>query len=185
MPRLYLVRHGKPSVAWGESGAPDPGLDDTGRVQAEAAADALAPLGPLSLLVSPLRRTRETAAPLGARWALAPEIDAAVGELTAPPGVDDHRTWLHDVMSSTYPALGADLCAFRDRVVARLTRLETDTVVVSHFLAINAAVGVATDDDRVVSFAPGHCSVTVLDLVGQRLHLVARGGEAATVVQAG
>ncbi|MBM3676128.1 MAG: histidine phosphatase family protein [Actinobacteria bacterium] len=185
MPRLYLVRHGKPSVGWGESGAPDPGLDYTGRAQAEATAAALASLGPLPVLVSPLRRTRETAAPLGAHWALAPVVEAAVGELRAPAGVADHGSWLHEVMSSTYPTLGPDLAAFRDRVVGRLRMCAVDTVVVTHFIAINAAAGAATADERVVSFAPDHCSVTVLDLVDGRLELVVRGGEAATVVQAG
>lgn len=185
MPRLFLVRHGKPSVAWGDSGAADPGLDDTGRAQAEAMAGALAPLGPLPVVVSPLRRTRETAAPLGVRWALDPTVEPAVGELRAPAGVADHRSWLHEVMSSTYPTLGPDLTAFRDRVVGRLHTCAADTVVVTHFIAINAAVGAATADERVVSFAPDHCSVTVLDLVEGRLELVVRGGEAATVVQAG
>ena len=48
-------------------------------------AEVLAPLGPLPVVVSPLRRTRETAAPLLARWSVEPVVEPAVGELTAPP----------------------------------------------------------------------------------------------------
>ncbi|HEY3101908.1 MAG TPA: histidine phosphatase family protein, partial [Methylomirabilota bacterium] len=54
--RLYLVRHGKAAASFSE--ARDPGLDDAGAAQAEAMAERLAPLGPLPIITSPLRRTR-------------------------------------------------------------------------------------------------------------------------------
>ena len=53
---------------------------------------------------------------------------------------------------------------FRDRVLRAIRATTTDTVVMTHFLAINAVVGAATGDDRVVCFAPAHCSRTVVDL---------------------
>jgi len=40
MSRLYLIRHGKPAAVWGEADD-DPGLDDAGKAQAEAARDVL------------------------------------------------------------------------------------------------------------------------------------------------
>jgi broad specificity phosphatase PhoE len=43
MPTLYLVRHGRAAARYDEDH--DPGLDDIGRRQAQAAADRLAPLG--------------------------------------------------------------------------------------------------------------------------------------------
>ena len=52
--RLILVRHGRAAGGWDDD--LDPGLDDLGRAQAEAMADLVAPLGPLPILVSPLRR---------------------------------------------------------------------------------------------------------------------------------
>ena len=82
MPRLYLVRHGRPEATFSQ--APDAGLDKTGRAQAEAVAERLAPLGPLPIVVSPLRRTRETAAPLERRWACSGRIEPAVGEIPSP-----------------------------------------------------------------------------------------------------
>ena len=50
----------------------DPGLDALGHSQAEAVAQKLASLGPLPILSSPLRRTRETAAPLAKLWNVEP-----------------------------------------------------------------------------------------------------------------
>jgi broad specificity phosphatase PhoE len=44
MPRLYLVRHGRPEATFSQ--APDAGLDRTGLEQAEVVADRLAALGP-------------------------------------------------------------------------------------------------------------------------------------------
>ncbi|MCC5857221.1 MAG: hypothetical protein JJT90_03630, partial [Ectothiorhodospiraceae bacterium] len=62
------------------------------------------------------------------------------------------------------------------------TELETDTVVITHFIAINAAAGAALGDDRVVHFRPNHCSLTVLRRTGGRFELVSQGAEAETRV---
>ena len=62
MPRLHLVRHGRATGGWDVD--PDPGLDPLGVEQADRLVERLAPLGPLPVVTSPLRRCRETAAPL-------------------------------------------------------------------------------------------------------------------------
>jgi|TARA_B110000263_G_scaffold189153_1_gene166807 broad specificity phosphatase PhoE len=59
MATLYLVRHGQAAASWGED--PDPGLNALGHGQAARMAAALAALGPMPIMISPLRRTRETA----------------------------------------------------------------------------------------------------------------------------
>ena len=64
---------------------------------------------------------------------------------------------------------------FRTRVLGAIRALRADTIVVTHFLAINAVVGAATGDDRVVCFAPTHCSRTVVDLDGAALRVVDLG----------
>ncbi|CAA9228164.1 MAG: hypothetical protein AVDCRST_MAG50-1630 [uncultured Acidimicrobiales bacterium] len=79
MSRIWMVRHGRAAAGFGAE--LDPGLDDHGRAQAEAVADRLAPLGPLPMVVSPLRRCRETAAPLEARWGVTARVDPDVGEI--------------------------------------------------------------------------------------------------------
>jgi broad specificity phosphatase PhoE len=163
MPRLVLVRHGRPDGTWGRD--PDPGLDAVGRAEAEAVAAVLAPLGPLPVVVSPLRRTRETAAPLLARWFVEPAIEPGVGELAAPVDArPDHAAWLRILISGRGAEHPTVMDPFRARVLRAIRALRADTVVVTHFLAINAVVGAATDDDRVVCFAPAHCSRTIVDL---------------------
>jgi broad specificity phosphatase PhoE len=180
---LHLVRHGEAASGWG--GDLDPGLSDLGRRQAEEVTHRLALLGPMPILTSPLRRTRETAEPLAARWGVEPVVDPAVGEIVAPAehaGLEARAAWLREAMAGTWSALGETHHAWRRLVVERLLLLEADTVVVTHFVAINVAVGAATGDDRVVCFAPGNCSVTTLRSEGGVLVVESLGGEARTQV---
>ena len=181
MVRLYLVRHGKAAASFAE--AHDPGLDETGRAQAEKLAERVAPLGPLPIVTSPLRRTRETAAPLEQRWRFTARIEPAVGEIPSP--VNDPATrglWLRDVMAGHWSAQPNELREWRQGVADALLALARPTVVMTHFVAINVAVGIAEGDDRVIGFAPDNCSITVLDVEDGRLRLVRRGAEAATPV---
>jgi broad specificity phosphatase PhoE len=176
--RLILVRHGRAAGGWDDD--LDPGLDDLGRAQAEAMADLVAPLGPLPMLVSPLRRTRETAAPLERRWGTTATIDVAVGEVPSPHDVPmrQRTTWLREAMSGTWAEIGEEYVRWRDGVVARLLAVEADTVVVSHFIAINAAIGAAVGSDQIVVAALDNCSRTVIDVVEGRMLLVEQGSEA-------
>ena len=176
--RLILVRHGRPDGTWGHD--PDPGLDALGHEQARAVADVLAPLGPLPVVVSPLRRTRETASPLLIRWGIEPTVEPGVGELVAPPNPEpDHATWLRTLMSGSGNDCPKVVNPFRTRVLGAIRAIRTDTIVVTHFLAINAVVGAATADDRVVCFAPAHCSRTVVDLEDGALTLIELGSQAS------
>jgi broad specificity phosphatase PhoE len=176
--RLVLVRHGRAAGGWDDD--VDPGLDDLGRAQAEAMADLIAPRGPLPILVSPLRRCRETAAPLELRWTTVAAVDPAVGEIPSPPAVPmhDRTSWLRAAMAGTWDDIGAEYAHWRDSVVARLLAIDVDTVVISHFVAINAAIGAATGSDQIVIAALDNCSQTVMDVVDGRLVLVEQGFEA-------
>jgi broad specificity phosphatase PhoE len=177
--RLYLVRHGRAAASFGE--ARDPGLDAAGAAQAEAAAGRLAPLGPLPIVVSPLRRTRETAAPLERLWRRTAQIEPAVAEIPSPDcALDARADWLRGIMVGRWGEQAPDLQAWRVGVLAALAAIPEPSVVVSHFVAINVAVGHAEGDDRVIAFWPDHCSVTILDAEDGRLRLVERGAEGAT-----
>jgi len=183
MTRLVLVRHGE--AAAGFAADADPGLSDTGREQADTMAAAVtAEFGPQPILVSPLRRCRETAAPLEGRWNSDAMVDAAVGEVESPTAdLAARGAWLRGFMQSSWDDCEPELVAWRQSVVDRLVRIEEDTVVVSHFIAINAAVGEAMGERRVVCFRPDNCSRTVLEVRDSSLHVVELGGEAATVVR--
>jgi broad specificity phosphatase PhoE len=181
MSRIYLVRHGRAAADWGSH--LDPALDEVGRAQAAAMARDLASNGPLALVTSPLRRTRETAAALERRWQTRARIEPRVGEVPSP--VEDlaaRAEWLRGVMPGRWHELGEALQRWRAAVIEALCAIEEDTVVISHYIAINAAVGSALRDERVTCFRPDHCSRTVLDVVDGRLVLVALGAEAATRV---
>jgi broad specificity phosphatase PhoE len=179
--RLVLVRHAHAAAAWHEHR--DPPLDARGRAQAEALARALADTGPLPVVASPQRRTRETAAELERVWAVTATVEPAVGEIRAP--VDDlevRSAWLRERFDSTWSAQEEALREWRARLLAALTALARDTVVVTHYFGINAAVGAATGDDRMVSFHPDHCSRTMIDNHGGRLRLVELGAVRSTDV---
>ena len=183
MPRLYLVRHGRAAAGWNTD--PDPGLDDIGRRQAETTAQRLHTLGPLAIVTSPLRRCQETAAFLATPWSMQPVISDGVAEIPSPVGVAmaDRVEWLRESMLGTWSALGSRYTDFRDGVVRTLLDLTADTVVFSHFIAINAAIGVALHDDRLVIRSLDNASVTVLDTNDDVLQLVEGGAEADTLIR--
>jgi broad specificity phosphatase PhoE len=97
---LLLLRHALPL-----SGHADPGLSEIGRVQAERVAQWLTGSRIDAIATSPLRRARETAAP----------IEAALG-LTAVV-IDDLREWELDGPDEVYDAL-EDMAADDPRLIA-------------------------------------------------------------------
>ncbi len=180
---VYLVRHGRAAAGWDK--ATDPGLDEIGRSQADAVAARLAPLGPLAVVSSPMNRCIETAAPLAGIWQTEARIEPAVAEIPSPDGVAmaERVEWLRAAMRGTWAELGCRYTDFRDGVVALVTAQPRDTVVFSHFVAINAVIGAVTDDDRLVIRSLDNCSVTVIDVTDGRLHLVEGGHEADTLIR--
>lgn len=188
MPRLYLIRHGKPASTWGGADE-DPGLDETGRAQAEAARDWLLsrPEGerPERVVSSPLQRCRETAEPTARALGVEIEIDPVVGEIPTPQALhpSERPSWLRQAFAGTWGQIQGDLDydAWRREIVASL-RARGDTAVFSHYVAINAVVSHLLGDDRVLHFRPDHASITVLETDGAELVLVEKGREAATGV---
>jgi broad specificity phosphatase PhoE len=178
MARIHLVRHGRAAAGFGEG--MDPGLDELGKSQAIAVADKLKPLGPRSILSSPLRRTQETAAPLARHWSRTPVIEHAVAEIPSPKGMslEERGLWLRTLMAGSWRDAGRDLEEWRAACVAAVAALPEDTVIFSHYVAINVLMGAAIGDDRVVTFSPENCSVTLFDNTGGKLRLVEKGSEA-------
>ena len=179
MPKLYLVRHGEPAALWGAH--PDPGLSELGHSQAGRVAERLIAWGAKSLITSPLARCRETAGPTGARLGYSATINRAVAEIPVPAHVADHRPWLMSVMGGKWTADHVDpaLRVWRAQVGEALLALNEDTIVFSHFVAINAAVGRAMGVDDVTVFKPGHASVTILDAHDGVLRVEELGDEGA------
>lgn len=182
MPRLYLVRHGRAAATFAEHA--DPGLDDVGRTQAEAVGKRLSAMRPVALLSSPLKRARETSMPLAKIWRRDVPIEPAVAEIPSPAGLglSERSEWLRGFMGGSWRAASRELAQWREDVLSALLAQKSDTVVFSHFIAINVATGAAEKDDRVTVSRPDNCSVTILDATDGTLRLVERGHEAETKV---
>ncbi len=183
MVRVYMVRHGRASAGWDTDS--DPGLDEIGRGQADRVAQRLAAFGPIHVVSSPLRRCRETASFLESRWNSEAQVVSAVAEIPSPVGIPmgERLDWLRTAMAGTWSSLGPRYIDFRDGVGAYVASLTEDTVITSHFVAINAAIGVATGDDSVVIRSLDNCSVTIFDVANGVLTLIEGGYEADTLIR--
>jgi broad specificity phosphatase PhoE len=183
MTRLTLVRHARPGGSWAE--ALDPDLGPEGRAQAEQVAATIGAGAARRIVTSPMRRARETAAPLAAAWGVEPEVHPAVGEIPSPPDLDKHARsrWLGETIAGTWDGTDDAIRAWRIELLDTLAAFDSDVVVVTHFVAINVAVGAARHDDRVISCAPDLASVTELDAHDGALTLVTLGREARTEIR--
>ncbi|MBC7290231.1 MAG: bifunctional RNase H/acid phosphatase [Actinotalea sp.] len=168
---VLLVRHGETDLtltrALSGSSVPGPALARSGRVQAAKAADLVHRVGravwpdlryPSRVLASPMVRTQETAGAIGRRIGQHVHTDPAFAEVDfgeweglAVPEVETRwpgelRRWYED---PTVAAPGGEsLVELGRRVEAGLEALLADgtgrtVVVVSHAMAIRAAVGVS------------------------------------------
>ena len=151
MSRLYLIRHGKPSATWGQDADPDPGLDEAGKAQAEAAADALMalpaderPTRVVFLAAAALPRDGRSPSPtrIGVRC----EIDRAVRRDPDPGRAHPGRARVPGC-ASAFQGRWADIKgdidydAWRAEPSARpLVERRRPRAVFSHFVAINAAL---------------------------------------------
>jgi broad specificity phosphatase PhoE len=172
---LYLVRHGR--AAAGVEGL-DPGLDDLGRLQAEAAAASLKGVRAARLVVSPMRRTRETAEPIARALGLAAEVRVEVSEVFDPSmSRAERQEMIGPFLAGYWSAQANGLRAWRGRVADALMELAVagEVVVVSHYVAICAAIGIALDDDRVLPVELANCSITTMDAPNGRLVVVDAG----------
>ncbi len=174
---IFLIRHAEPAAGWGE--AQDPGLSDLGRRQAEAAAAALRDLGAKAAISSPMRRCRETAAPFEGETGAAARIEPAVSEIKTPDGIADRSAWLRGVMARGWADAGYDFLDWRSAALTAIEALDDGAAVFTHFVAINAIVGLIEEDDAVMVFRPAHCSITSVERVAGDWRVVQRGAESA------
>jgi broad specificity phosphatase PhoE len=182
MTRLFLIRHGEPEAAWGGA-VDDPGLSQTGRMQAEAAAAELTTFGELAVLSSPMRRCRETAEPYARRVGLTPAIEPRVSEVATPSGIADRRAWLLQNFpwqggpARAWSDLSSELSAWRDQMLGCVRALDQDCAVFTHFIAINVIVGAALARNETIVCKPGYASITELSVEGGAIRVVRLGEE--------
>jgi broad specificity phosphatase PhoE len=147
---LFIVRHGR--TAHNASGLLlgriDPPLDELGRAQAEALAEAIGPVD--RVISSPLLRTRETAQAFGVepvideRW-----IELDYGEFDGRPlGEIPAETWndwrtdldFRPPSGETMRELGDRVSSALDDLIADRSASDRTTVIVTHVSPIKAAV---------------------------------------------
>lgn len=178
---IYLIRHGQAEAGW--SVQQDPGLSESGRRQAEVAARELFDRGPLPLIVSPLRRTRETASEFEMLWRRPARVDERVAEIPSP-GIPlaERGEWLKTLLKLRWIDLDETVQSWRQRAIECLREISADTVVVSHFMVINAVVGWTRGDERIVSCQPLPGSRTTLERVGDSFTVIEGAAGASTVL---
>jgi broad specificity phosphatase PhoE len=95
--------------------------------------------------------------------------------------------WLREAMAGTWAQVaqrsGAHYTQYVDELAERISSIQEDTVIFSHFVAINAVIGRATQNDAVMIASLDNCSVTTFDVSGGVLTLLETGGEADTLIR--
>ena len=119
---VHLARHGRATGGWDAD--PDPGLDDVGVGAGGGARRSARPARARGsrIVTSPMRRCRETAAPLARRWGVTPVVEPLVAEMPVAAGCPDGwpgADWLRQAMAGTWSDLGDAL----PRVPRRRRRL--------------------------------------------------------------
>ena len=177
---IYLVRHGLAAAGVEDL---DPGLSEIGHEQARTTAEALRDVRLPRLVVSPLRRTRETAHPIEAALGLSAVIRDEVAEVFDPSmPIEERSRMLAPFMAGRWSEQNETLQAWRSRCAGAILVLGleagaegSDLVVVSHYIAICVAIGAATGDDRVVPVPVPNCSITSLEAGNGELTLIRAG----------
>jgi broad specificity phosphatase PhoE len=183
MTRLFLIRHGEPEAQWGAPGG-DPGLSTLGAAQAEAAAQELARLAghgnDLALWSSPLKRARETAAPIARRLNRSVAIEPRIGEIVAPSHTGDRRAWLADLLSPERSWRDADAAVrdWRDQVLAAVRGVDGDCAMFSHFVAINVVTGAALAKDQIAVCRPELASIWEFEIQDGQITLLSQASGA-------
>lgn len=203
---LLIVRHGEPvRIAQGDvEGPADPALSERGVEQARRLADWLEVEQIDEIVASPLRRARETAAPLAAALGLETTIDPGVSEYDATSGeyipieelreLKDHR-WQATIEGRWSDAGGVDPAAFQQVVVpafdAIVERAPGKRVAVfCHGGVVNVFLAHVLGTERLLWFHPEYTSVSrvrasrggarSVTSVNETAHLVGRRERAAT-----
>ena len=173
---LLLIRHAEPiRIGPGEGDGPaDPRLTERGRDQADRLAAWLEPEGIGHVVVSPLLRARETAAPLLRHLDRPAEIDDVLTEYDARADhyipveelrVTKDERWTAMVEGRWEEFGGEEPSAFRARIVPRIDVIAAAhpgerVAVVCHGGVINVYLADVLGIDRLLWFDPAYTSVS-------------------------
>ena len=171
---LLLIRHGLPERVDGGAGPADPKLSATGLVQAGSLAASLAEEPLAAVVTSPLRRARETAAPLAAAHGLEPRVEDGLAEFDRDTSwyvpMEELRAagdprWQAIVEGRWSEDHGVDVETFRRAAVAAIELVIAahsghTVAVVTHGGVINAYVADVLRAPLLGVFEPSYTSVS-------------------------
>ncbi len=171
-----MVRHAQPVrvEAGSVPGPADPGLSLLGHHQAARLAEWLAPEAPTVVCTSPLRRARETVAPLATALGVTAEVVPGVSEYDATSGeyipIEELRAakderWFATIEGRWDDAGGVDPRAFQDQVVPAVESLierfaGERVVVVTHGGVLNVFLAHVLGIDPLLWFHPEYTSIS-------------------------
>jgi probable phosphoglycerate mutase len=195
---LLLVRHAEPvRVAAGEVAGPaDPGLTSRGAEQARRLASWLAAEGVDAIVTSPLRRARETAAPLAAATGLEPTIVDGISEYDAHSDeyipieelreLKDER-WQATIEGRWADVGGVDPKTFQAQVVPSIDELIAGNpgkrvVAVAHGGVVNVYLAHVLGIQRLLWFHPEYTSISRVHASREGARSVASVNEVAHLV---
>jgi broad specificity phosphatase PhoE len=178
-----MVRHGQADAAWHES--PDPGLSELGRQQALQAAQQMSHLDSIAIISSPLLRCQQTAQPFAEAKNTPISIHTEVSEIPTPSNIafEERGPWLQQAMAGTWQELGQQFVDYKNDIGSFVKNLQHDTVIFSHFIAINAVIGFVTNKDQLMLARLDNCSITTFHIdENNNITLGDTGNEATTTV---
>ena len=170
---LVFVRHGLPLRIDDAGGPADPALSEEGQRQASAVAEWLAATGIDAIYSSPMRRARETAAPLAATLGHDIVVEDGLEEFDAhldfyiplEEMTPDDPRWHQLIAEWSSPEADPARRTFRARVVEAVERIVSAhpsqrVALVCHGGVVNAYLSHILDIDRTLFFEPGYASVS-------------------------
>jgi broad specificity phosphatase PhoE len=137
----------------------------------------------MPVIVSPLRRARETASEFEALWQRPATVEARVAEIPSlGMTLAERGEWLKALTKRRWLELDDAVQSWRRTAIESLLEISQDTIVVSHFMIINAVVSWATADGEVVCCQPMQGSRTTLERVGDSFRVIELGVQGASRV---
>ncbi|HEY6416073.1 MAG TPA: histidine phosphatase family protein [Acidimicrobiales bacterium] len=162
---LLLIRHARPLRVESVDGPADPGLSDLGRRQAEALAAWLVPEGIEAIYTSPLRRSVETAEPVGEAVGLAVTPDVALAEYDADATAYIPIEELRAAGDPRWMEGPDDIAGFQSQVAEGVDRLAAAhpsqrIALVCHGGVINVVVSAVLGIGPRMIFLPAYTSIS-------------------------
>lgn len=162
---LLLIRHARPTREEANDGPADPGLSPVGLRQAEALAHWLAADRIDALYSSPMRRARETAAPLADRLGLKVTTEPDIAEYDASAASYIPIEELKAAGDPRWMQLPDDIPGFQQRVVDAIERIVAahgsgTVAMVCHGGVTNVYLSWVLKAEQALFFLPHYTSVS-------------------------